>query len=808
MYSKSSIPYGESIQFLVERIFNALLICSEIDDDRRFVGEDNKRLLECFDLKSSLYPYKKQGVNNHINAKRLAILTAQAFNSAQKLSASARNRGAKYLPSPLHILISALTVPDEPYTKAYALAACRSYLYRSINCYPEGYLTPNNTKSFCIQDIEYEYESLKKYKAKRDNIPSNEKLEHVILTHFLSMKGIYVLRFGSTGKAERSKMNLAEAKIARIEYCKAKLLNHYDNKIKGINPEFRLSEAYDDIATYSEVFNQLWGIPISIRGFSTLFHGGMRTALNGGLVLSVSGSPGTGKTSFALAYSNALSGMGGACYYISVEEDPNDLRTKLTSLIPAYFRKLSIYNKEVKSWFFPQQINISDFDLNSFTEEHIKKIKHIIEYSRKDASENTVPALCPLTVVIDSLTGFLNNRGSGVDYKSLESFVSACRDLNVIVILLSSDEIIDYKNIEYLVDTVIILHHKNTDAIAAKPRRIFELLKTRKQSSRPGSHIFHLEGDKGFRISPQLPSQIDKKQNVSRIMPSNDNLIHVFNIWDEKGTKIESNRPRFNYLALKEPSQILLHGLGSTGKAPLGLKILTMPVIRGRKRPRTPQRVLVISFLYPQEYYQKIATSLRGLRKRIYPRLAEAELDCKYFYPGYLTPEDFVSKITRAIEIAALNGKPYTGVLIDGVHNVFLQFPSLQKSDMVWPMLYNVLARSGLTTVTTFTTFAVNDYSSSDNDSSALSLERHVPFLHALVQASDYLICIEKTAQQKNLIHIENTISKFKHHDLEVFWDDENYVITADDATKSKASITNGEAGKDLFDKKIDNHLA
>ncbi|MCG7985144.1 MAG: RAD55 family ATPase [Candidatus Thiodiazotropha lotti] len=799
MYKKSSIPYGESIGYLTECIFNALLICCELDDERKIIREDDEQIKSCFNFKSSRFPYKKNGLNDHINQKRLATLTVQSFNLAQKLKASARSRNAKFLPSPLYILITALTVPEEPHTKAYALAACRSYLYHQIQCYPQGYLTPKNTKSFSIQEIEYEYESLKNYKAKRDNIPINSKPEHIILTNFLAMKGIYMLRFGSTGKTERSRMTMQETKTARLGYCEEQKLYHFDSSTKGINPEFRLSDSYDDIASYSEVFNQLWGIPVSIRGFSTLFHGGIRTALNGGLVLSVSGAPGTGKTSFALAFANALSGMGGSCYYLSVEENPSDLLTKLTSLIPAYFRKLSIYNKDVGTWFFPQQLNISEINLENFTTEHLVNIKRIIDQTRDINNEKTVPALCPLIVVIDSLTGFLSDDSSDIDYQSLELFVSACRELNVIVILLSSDEIINYSKLEYLVDTVIKLRHINTDAISSKPRRIYELLKTRKQSSRPGSHIFHIEGDKGFRLSPQLPSQIDKKQNLSRTIPSDDSLIHVFNIWDEKGTDIKSDKPQYNYLSLRESSQILLHGLGSTGKAALGLKILTMPIIRNGKRPRTPQRVLVISFLYPSDYYQRIAKSLRSLRTNIYPRLVDAEVDCKYFYPGYLTPEDFVNKITRAIEIAVINGKPYTGVLLDGVHNVFLQFPSLQESDMVWPMLYNVLARSGLTTVTTFTTFAVNDYSSADKINVGMNLERHVPFLHALVQASDYMVIIEKDGDGQNLIRVENTLTKFKYPELKVYWDDQDYVIKADEKTMSSVSINKISNNKDLF---------
>jgi hypothetical protein len=69
----------------------------------------------------------------------------------------------------------------------------------------------------------------------------------------------------------------------------------------------------------------------------------------------------------------------------------------------------------------------------------------------------------------------------------------------------------------------------------------------------------------------------------------------------------------------------------------------------------------------------------------------------------------------------------------------FLQFPSLQATDIIWPAISLTWFGTGVTTVTTFTTFSLPLETNVD-DAQKLSLEQHLPFLHALVQASDFLL--------------------------------------------------------------------
>lgn len=602
----------------------------------------------------------------------------------------------------------------------------------------------------------------------------------------LALKGVLSLRFGTS---EKKKLSGEKKREQRINFCRNSRL--FDSTKAGVrvNPEFRLNSRFDSLPPYSEIFNQMVGIPVAIRGFYTIFQGALKTSADGSLVINLTGAPGTGKTSCALAIAATLSSLGTTCYYMSSEENPEDLNVRISSLIPEYIKSTSLHNKSLDSWFFPKKIDLTGVDTESFIERNILRIKELISEAKSSISDKDIPTVCPLVVVIDSITGLLDDEASN-SYKNLEDFVSACRELGVLVILLSGVELHHANKLDYLVDTVIALMLKDTDKVTTKPRRILELLKSRQQSSRPGAHLFHIEGKKGFRVSPQLPSQMDKRQNERRYLPDPNSIIHAFNICNEKETTIVSKKPQYKNLDIYESSQLLLHGEGSSGKAALGLKILGMPVIRDHHLPEAPSRILVVSFLYPDEYYRKLLYSLNSLRKRIYNNLnANPELDCICFHPGFLTPEDFLGKVSRALEIAQLEGSPYTGILLDGLHNVFLQFPVLQESTMVWPMLYSFLSRNPVTTISTFTTFEVESDSSPRYDvrESAYNTKGE-PFLHALVQASDFKIRIEPNNDPRHThlhrIIVDNAINQTAPEE-QLYWNNKELVIEVLGKTRS-----------------------
>jgi len=571
------------------------------------------------------------------------------------------------------------------------------------------------------------------------------------------MKGILFLRFG-TGKG-KERLEREDSYNQCIEYCeKADLISDKDTT----NYEFRLSTNYTSLPEEGGLINEMCGIPIPMRGADTVFLEGIKPSSDGSLVISVNGDAGTGKTSFALAMSALQAPIGTTTYYLTFEDNPGDLNARLQTLIPPYLRKLSIYNEKSEEWFTPHRIDLHiDGEMNEkrkILDRHLDNIQQMVDSSRKKISENCIPTPCPLIVVIDGIS-FLD-----YDFKSLHKFVQECRTLKVVVILLSGKDNKDLHRLDYLVDTVIFLDYKDTETVTEKPFRILQLIKTRQQNSRAGSHLFHMSSESGFHISPQLPAQLDKQHINRRHLPDQDKIIDIFprnpqvliknKILEGSMNEVNKSLGKF-FLKLFPGSQIILHGKGSGGKAGLALKILVTPPQEQNNNKKKSQtsltnhprsRILILSFLYQPEYYKKL---INTLTKKV-NKAPSPNVEYLPFYPGFLRSEDVLTKIIRKLEKAILEGEPFTGVLLDGLHNVLLQFPSLQKDKMLWAMIYNVLIREKVTTVTTFTTFSFPTYSSVNED---MLIEGHIPFLHALVQATDFYLLLEPVEEKGGKLH-------------------------------------------------------
>jgi hypothetical protein len=177
-------------------------------------------------------------------------------------------------------------------------------------------------------------------------------------------------------------------------------------------------------------------------------------------------------------------------------------------------------------------------------------------------------------------------------------------------------------------------------------------------------------------------------------------------------------------------------------------------------RPGAPRhkrlRVLAVSFLYTEEYYLGWSRDL--LSSGLVAPDGTPRLDVLHFSPGFIGPRDFVDRVLREIERGHLEGLPYSGVVLDGLHNTFLQFPSLQASPMVWPSLYSLLSRYDLTIVTTFTTFSTNHAGRGSHrpEDEEIILQGQLPFLHMLTQGTDFYLRVEpqESGRQDRLAHI------------------------------------------------------
>jgi hypothetical protein len=171
-----------------------------------------------------------------------------------------------------------------------------------------------------------------------------------------------------------------------------------------------------------------------------------------------------------------------------------------------------------------------------------------------------------------------------------------------------------------------------------------------------------------------------------------------------------------------------------------------------------PRRILIASFLYPHEYYQVLSSRLKdNSSDRTSFKTVDWEVDTVAFYTGFISPEVLVSKILTRIKSAEMDGIPYHGVLIDGLHNVFLQFPRLQENTLFWPILYETFRIIGLTVLTTHTQFALRGLESTPTLSADVETVTHRigPLLQAIVNAADFYLNVTHVSDEVQSAQIE-----------------------------------------------------
>lgn len=826
------LPYSDIFFPLLKSIHNGLAYCYLFGQNpKKELAENDPQLKKLF---SPFEKWYKLGTNKHISKglskkdqqryhifPRLSKLTIQAFKEAQEITKDPNFKGL-VLPSPLSILYQALTVPSEPQTSSYPLVLCRSMMFSFFQIHPQHNESLNQYKHLSQFDEKSVLESIASFRNhiriqarwpdKRADAKSLNNKVHFLVGHILSMKGITHLWFST--------------KDELLDFCTFNNSTDYRafiDKYKNPSYRFRLAYAYSELPPPGEVVNLIFGVPLPFRGADILFFGGIKKTAKGGIVVSVSGKPGAGKTSVALSIGALLSPFNTKCIYISLEEEPQDLYKRLVTLIPEHLKELSIYkdpsNKSNK-WFFPYKIN-TNIDIEDLTV-ILHKLKMDLETPpENDILHDILPHVCSKYIVIDNINELAEDYTKGRSgYDKLEKLIAQCRDMGAIVLMISAHEVPDKLKLDYLVDVAITIKQTGTDTQMVKPIRIFQLNKTRHQVSRQGSHVFHLTGPAGFRICPQTPSQMDKKEILKRLLPDKSSCVLTLNLRSDHPTK---PKPTYDpYLKIFPVSQILVHGFGSTGKAGFALKILLTPPIKRPTNKRSSlkseeetlskiilkggysrfvfqRKVLIISFLYPQEYYEELAKKISSSIKASFPALKNAKIIILPFFPGYLTPEDFINKIVRYLDEAILEGEPYTGVLLDGLHNVFLQFKNLQENDMVWPLLYGILSRYKITVVSTFTNFSLSNKridanSKSENteqinalfhqsiEDQRLMQKGQTPFLHSLVKASDFYLLLEEVIdananfERKYLVSVRSAIDQAIPRSF-LEWDRQNLYV-------------------------------
>ena len=778
------LVYGDIAPNVLDCIYDALHLCSiRWINNEPLRNESSGKIVNeidsCFDiLNPKRYSHSAKNKNHHIRDganvqsknSRLSNIVVSRFEEIQfNLHKQKKDDLTLYIPSPISLLFDSLSVPTDLSSVSHSLIACRSLLFLIMSVSPFARKEDTAWEKIRVEELESIMDSENKYYAKNDFFPIRGSRVGEFLQHFLALKGFYVIRFGTIARKRINDKHKLEVVIneyfrqrnlrglikdtqgkKRIKLLLDNLLGQNNKNIDRVRlHEYELSPLLDEPPIVFDIVNEIVGSPVPIKGINTVLYGGLRRGNNDSLVMSVYGAAGTGKTTFALSMASAMGTCGTNCFYISTEEHPNDLESRLHSITPTYIKDISISNKNYI--YFDnlrdenRQIKGDYIDVNSMTK-YIDRINNIILGYRKHGLKELL-GIPPLLIVIDSL----HNPTMGNEFTELNNwiakFISHCRSMKAIVLILSPEELPKSSELSYLVDLFISLEYSGTDKVHEKPKRIFRLKKTRFQLSRPGSHIFHMSGRGGFRISPQLSSQLDQEVQQGIHLVDENKTIDILNKWDHNMHYTERFKPVkvSKYADIYFYSHILVYGHGSTGKSAFGLRLLTDP-IDNKYSANWPRRVLIISFLYSKNYYDEL---FKNIKRRILQNTdsytKEYNIDCISFAPGFMNPEDMLSEISTKIGSAKLKGQPYTGVLLDGIHNVFLDFPNIQDRHLVWPILHRMLSINRLTVVTTFSTFSLDKESDNETqEEKEIQLKEHLPFLHAFAHRKDYYITIEK----------------------------------------------------------------
>ncbi len=676
---------------------------------------------------------------------------------------------AVFLPSPVALACDCLTVPEFPETREYSYAAGTRYLLKSsgllLNYAGEKKFWPED--QLCVDELVEIILSMRNYIKGRDPFPGGNT-KSAFVGHFLSMRGYFRLRFGTVGKQKNERQE-TDQEVRRW-------LNDISTNSKfaiDSSAEFRLATHLNDLPETQELTNQLLGISLPIFGASNIFFGGIRRSQEGATVASLCGSPGTGKTTFALALAAALAPLGVKTLFVSLEESENNIRARLRSLIPNHLRQTSISIDETKGWFttIGKKEGVEDDPVEQVSR-HVAEIKRILSAIPSSAAEQERRSMTDQTrhlVVIDGVTAFESALEQG---NRMEQLVAALHEIRAIVIFTSTELFSKRSSLEHLVDIAARLQYRGTDSLELKPLRVFQLDKSRLQLSRPGSHVMHLSGDEGIRLSPQVLSVLDDRRIWKRPLPDHSRIFDCFALENDSSKRL---------VDVRNSSRVLLYGRSSAGKAGLALRLLCSNFINdetGRNDDfyRRSKKVLVISFLYPRSYYtQIVGRRIRRLHSSQSSDFVDPLIDILDFAPGSLSAEEFLSTVFRKLESALLEGFPFNRILVDGLHNVALQFPRLAQNDMVWPALGSLLNRYQCTVVNTFTTFESpgsidfgrENHTPHDTGEREFILRAHRPFLHSLIQSTDYFIQVEGVHSYLNenarpdeaLIRINSSIS-------------------------------------------------
>lgn len=658
------------------------------------------------------------------------------------------------VPSPLAVVYDFLTVPDMPGTRAFALLACRNYLFTEFQLVPNLGGSTHQGQSFSIQALEEALSYLststrsRLYSRGQDKLPPGSTGDvSGLLRHYLAMRRMLHLHFRSAPSSIDyfSDMRLLPTRVGK--------------QGTPYQFEFGRSRHLAKLPEIGEIVNELWGLPIAIRGGDTLFRGGLKFSTRQGLVIAIHGGPGSGKTSLALALAAYSAPFGIATMYLTAEEIRDDLVERVAGLVPDAIKRLDFFRDRIDEVIRFEHIDLS----TSKATDPLGELETLFgelgtalaaEPAGSPAVGFRIPKPCSTVIVLDGLhdlfaigsAGSVDSASQAAQTKRLYQLVESLRTLRALVILTTGATWAGDSALDYLVDIAIRVSVESVESYGAKPDRRLMLSKARHQLCAAGTHGLQIAGPQGVRLSPQINYQLDRRSYWEGRLPSR--FVVKTALKRARSVQGDTYIDSLHSVDVFDGSHVFINGQGSGGKAALALRLAVSPV-RERGIPAGPhqwrrEKILIVSFLYPQSYYEELIRRLVPAVRREYPNQAPLNrttprITVLHLYPGHLRPHNLYNRIEWELEAAELRGDPYSCVVIDGIHNVFLQFPEIERYSLFWPQIYSSLRSRELTTITTHTTLALPFAPEGIGGGMGLIDDRRSePLRHALIQKSDF----------------------------------------------------------------------
>lgn len=496
--------------------------------------------------------------------------------------------------------------------------------------------------------------------------------------------------------------------------------------------EFRLGNTVKELPSIAELANWVFGIPLAISGLNELINGGLRQGVGEGTVTLIRGGAGTGKTTLSISIQRAVEAIGIPTVFLSTEESKPAIEARRESVLNLAQKSHSAYSSDSAAHKIVTTVSISEqSELEGPSPGIFKMVGEVAkQLSLKDLPTTGASQFARLLLVIDGVHNYIRED----EQKDIRELIKLCRSTNTHVLITSSDGWAMSEGMEYFVDNYLRLTSETESEPMPFVRRQLSILKTRHQSSLIGDHWmqFQVEGDLLF--TPNFSETLRSHAKVRAALPDKKTWSLPFSLEADLHHRGGTNT---GLVGLKhfDRSVSLIYGRGSASKTALSMRLLGMPNVVGRN---SRKRLLVLSFLAPDQYYREHADSFNRRLKASsgWDGASSVSVDTLFFTPGMVTPEEVYAQVSDRLLNFEIKQSGYSGFIIDGLHNVFVQFPLLEQHPELWSALLNLVRRVGVKTVLTFTDFEV--WGASTLSTVDYENVRSKPLLIALSQSIDF----------------------------------------------------------------------